>query len=44
MKIIYDIETNGLIDTVNNIWIAVTKNIETNEIVTFSDYDLDSKP
>lgn len=44
MKIIYDIETNGLIDTVTNIWIAVTKNIETNEIVTFSDYDPDSKP
>ncbi|MCH9835685.1 hypothetical protein K0U83_08465, partial [bacterium] len=44
MKIIYDIETNGLIDTVNNIWIAVTKNIDTNEIVTFSDYDPDSKP
>src|SRR6056300_28680 len=44
MKIIYDIETDGLIDTVNNIWIAVTKNIETNEIVTFSDYDPDSKP
>jgi len=44
MKIIYDIETDGLIDTVSNIWIAVTKNIETNEIVTFSDYDPDSKP
>ncbi len=44
MKIIYDIETNGLLDTVSNIWIAVTKNIETNEIVTFSDYDPDSKP
>ncbi len=44
MKIIYDIETNGLIDTVSNIWIAVTKNIETNEIITFSDYDPDSKP
>jgi len=44
MKIIYDIETNGLIDTVSNIWIAVTKNIETNEIITFSDYDSDSKP
>ena len=44
MKIIYDIETNGLLDTVSNIWIAVTKNIETNEIITFSDYDPDSKP
>lgn len=44
MKIIMDLETNGLIDTVSTIWIAVTKNIETNEIVTFSDYDKDSKP
>jgi len=44
MKIIYDIETNGLIDTVSNIWIAVTKNIETNELVTFSDYDPNSRP
>ena len=44
MKIIYDIDTNGLVDTVSNIWIAVTKNIETNKIVTFSDYDPNSKP
>ncbi len=44
MKIIYDMETNGILDTVSNIWIAVTKNIETKEIVTFSDYDPDSKP
>ena len=44
MKIIYDIETNGLVDTVDTIWLVVTKNIETNEIITFSDYDGDSKP
>ena len=44
MKIIYDLETNGLVDTVSEIWIAVTKNIETNEIITFSDHDKDSKP
>jgi len=44
MKIIYDIETNGLIDTVDKIWLVVTKNIDTNEIITFSDYDVDSKP
>jgi DNA polymerase I-like protein with 3'-5' exonuclease and polymerase domains len=44
MKIIYDIETNGLIDTVDTIWLVVTKNIDTNEIITFSDYDVDSKP
>ena len=44
MKIIYDIETNGLVDTVDTIWLVVTKNIDTNEIITFSDYDVDSKP
>jgi len=44
MKIIYDLETNGLIPEVSNIWIAVCKNIDTNEIITFSDYDKDSKP
>ena len=44
MKIIYDLETNGLIPEVSNIWIAVCKNIETNEITTFSDHDKDSKP
>ena len=44
MKIKYDIETNGLIDTVDTIWLVVTKNIDTNEIITFSDYDVDSKP
>jgi len=44
MKLIYDLECNGFIDTVDKIWIAVTKNIDTNEIVTFSDYDADSKP
>jgi hypothetical protein len=44
MKLIYDIETNGLVDTVDTIWLVVTKNIDTDEIVTFSDYDADSKP
>ena len=44
MKIIYDLETNGLIPEVSTIWIAVCKNIDTNEITTFSDYDKDSKP
>jgi hypothetical protein len=44
MKLVYDIETNGLIDTVDTIWLAVVKNIDTNEVFTFSDYDADSKP
>ena len=44
MRLIYDIETNGLIETVNTIWLAVVKDIDTNKIYTFSDYDKDSKP
>ena len=35
MKLIYDIETNGLIDTVDTIWLVVTKNVDTNEVKTF---------
>lgn len=44
MKLIYDLECNGFIDTVDKIWIAVTKNLDTKEIVTFSDYDVNSRP
>ena len=44
MRLIYDIETNGLIETVSEIWLAVVKDIDTNKIYTFSDYDKDSKP
>jgi DNA polymerase-1 len=44
MKLVYDIETNGLLDTVDTIWLAVVKNIDTDEVLTFSDYDADSKP
>lgn len=43
-RVIYDLETDGLIDTVSKIWIAVTKDIDTGKIITFSDYDPDSKP
>ena len=44
MKIIYDIETNGLIDTVDKIWIVVCKNIDSGQVKTFSDYDKESAP
>ena len=44
MKLIVDIETNGLLDTVDTIWLAVVKDIDTNEVFTFSDYDAESKP
>jgi len=44
MKLIYDLETNGLVDQVSVIWIAVVKDIDTNEVFTFSDHDKDSKP
>ena len=44
MRLIYDIETNGLIETVDKIWIAIVKDIDTNKFYTFSDYDKESKP
>ncbi len=44
MRLVYDIETNGLLDTVDTIWLAVVKDIDTNEVFTFSDYDAESKP
>jgi len=44
MRLVYDIETNGLLDTVDTIWLAVVKDIDTNEVFTLSDYDAESKP
>ena len=44
MRLVYDIETNGLLDTVNVIWLAVVKDIDTNEVFTFSDFDEPSRP
>ena len=43
-KLLFDLETNGLFDTVNTIWIGGVKNMTTGELVTFSDYDKNSRP
>ena len=43
-KIFLDLETNGLLDTVDTIWLAITKDPVTNEVKTFSDHDEKSEP
>ena len=43
-KLLFDLETNGLLDTVSEIWIGGVKDLDTGVITTFSDYDKDSKP
>ena len=44
MRLLFDLETNGLMDTVDTIWIAICKDMDTNKMYTFSDFDKDSKP
>lgn len=44
MKCIMDIETNGFYEAANTIWIAVCKDLDKDEIVSFSDYDQKSRP
>jgi hypothetical protein len=39
MKLVWDIEGNGLLDTLTDTWCLVTKDIDTNSILKFSDYD-----
>ena len=43
-KIFLDLETDGLLDTVSTIWLAITKDPITNEVKTFSDHDEKSEP
>ena len=43
-KIFLDLETNGLLETVDTIWLAITKDPVTNEVKTFSDNDEKSEP
>ena len=43
-KLLFDLETNGLLDTVSEIWIGGVKDLETGEIKTFSDFDKSSEP
>lgn len=37
-RIVCDIETNGLLDELNRIWIAVTHDIDTGEVNIFSEH------
>jgi len=39
MKLVFDIESNGLLDEISTIWCIVCQNVETKEIISFSDYD-----
>jgi len=41
LRYVYDIETNGLLDTVNTIWMLVIINADTNEQYAYSDYAAD---
>ena len=41
MKLVYDIETDGLLDEVTRIWCLVTMDLETKEIRAYSDCDYD---
>ena len=41
MKLVFDIETNGLIPQVDTIWCLVAQDIQTKEIFSYSDYDDD---
>ena len=39
MRIVWDIETDGLLDEVTTVWCLVAKNIDTSTIYKFSDHD-----
>lgn len=39
MKLVFDIETNGLLNTCSTIWCLVAQDVDTKEIYKFSDYD-----
>jgi len=40
-KYVFDIESNGLLDTISTIWCLVMQDVETKEIFSYSDYDDD---
>jgi DNA polymerase-1 len=41
MKLVFDIESNGLLDTCNTIWCLVAQDVDTKETYSYSDYDDD---
>jgi len=44
MKLTFDIESNGLLDTCDTVWCLVAQDVDTNKIYTYSDYDDDLPP
>ena len=44
MKLVFDIETDGLLDSATTIWCLVTQDIDTGEVYAYSDYDGDLPP
>ena len=42
MKVVLDIEADGLLDTVSRIWCAVCKDIETGDVYAFTPEDIDN--
>ena len=41
MKLTFDIEANGLLDTIDKIWCLVAEDVDTNDVYLYSDYDDD---
>ena len=41
MKLVFDIESNGLLDTCDTIWCLVAQDVDTKKIYKYSDYDSD---
>ena len=39
MKLVFDIESNGLLEEISTIWCIVCQNVDTKEIISFSDHD-----
>ena len=39
MKLVFDIESNGLLDEITTIWCLVCQDVDTKEIYSFSDHD-----
>jgi hypothetical protein len=38
-NLVFDIESDGLLDTVNKVWMIVTNDTSTGEELIFTDYD-----
>ena len=43
MKLVFDLESDNLLNEATTVWVLITQDIETGEIMTFTDYD-DNRP